>query len=412
MKQIKKIFSIALTVIVLLNMVPAESLAAGKVKLNKAAATVYIGKTAALKVTGSSKKVRWISSDRKVASVSSKGKVTGKKAGKAVITAKVSGKKYTCKVTVKKPCLNAAQKTVTIGKSFTLVMKGSSVAKWISSDKSIASVSSKGKVKTKKAGTVVIICICNNRKQYSCVVTVQDKTNSQSADKRENNKNNNSSKTNTPIAENGHRHVYKKVRTIKEASDTEFGEIEYICKVDGCGKTTTMSYGKATPFYWRELEGGDITKTDTRYGYWDTKSAQDILEGINEYRKEKGLSELQYLDKYTSYMQEQVMSTCFGVSDFRLTPADKTIRYIASDNATDCHDKSYFKTKPGLLLPGNDGKNNADLFEQEDIEVGVGCFKSIYYFGIGTSGSQQYYSEEYWQPATRYSVAICIFKNI
>ena len=405
----KKLFVMALAVMILLCMAPLESQAAGKVRLNKTSTNIYVGKTTTLKVTGTAKKVKWTSSNKNIATVSSNGKVTGKKAGKAVITAKVSGKKYTCKVNVKNPYLSVTKKTLTQGKSFTLEMKGSSVVKWSSSDKSVATVSSKGKVTAKAKGTATITCKCKNGKSYKCKVTVKENANN--GNSGSGNSNNGNSDSN--IAEDGHFHRYKKVRVIKEASDTGFGEIEYICKVKGCGKTTTMSYGKAMQYTYKDPDTGEVTKTATRYGYWDTISAREILEGINEYRREKGFSDLKYLDKYTPYMKEHLVSCYFNNCNFAITPDDKSVRYIYNGvgMASDCHDKTYFKTQAGLLKPGNDGLNNAKLFERDDIEVGVACFASASFYSPAKNMSQQYYSEEYWQPVTHYDVVICIFKN-
>ena len=114
MKKVKQIFAMVLAVMMLVSIVPMDTQAAGKFKMNKSSTTIYVGKSTTLsvvrtntvrtsdnstiKVTETKKKVKWYSSNKNIAKVSSKGKVTGRKAGKVVITAKVSGKKYTCKV--------------------------------------------------------------------------------------------------------------------------------------------------------------------------------------------------------------------------------------------------------------------------------------------------------------------------
>lgn len=69
-----------------------------------------------------------------------------------------------------------SQKKVTLikGKSTTLKIKGTKQkVKWTSSKKSVATVSSKGKVTAKKKGTAVITAKVGNQK-YTCKVTVQN----------------------------------------------------------------------------------------------------------------------------------------------------------------------------------------------------------------------------------------------
>ena len=414
MKQGRKLFTMVLVVAMLIGMVPLESQAAGNVKLNKTSTSIYVGKTTTLKVVNTGKKVKWSSSNNNIAKVSSKGKVTGKKVGKAVITAKVSGKKYTCKVKVKNPYLSATKKTLTQGKSFTLEMKGSTVVKWSSSDKSVATVSSRGVVKAKKKGTAIITCKCKNGKKYKCKVTVKKKSNSGTVyignndDEHKNNDNTNNGNTTPNTKKDDHVHSYAQVRTIKAASDTGFGEVEYACQVKGCSERMTKPYGNPETYTWTHPDTKE-TKTATRYGYWDTKSARDILEGINEYRREKGLSDLKYQAGYEPYMQQQVMHCYFGNSDFDIAPNGKTVRFVSGHIADSCHDKTFFQTH--TAQPGNDGICNAELFERDDIEVGVACFAWTSYSSLTASGEQQFYSDEYWLQSTRYDVVICIFED-
>lgn len=134
-------------------------------------------------VKGSTKKVKWSSSNSKVVSVSSSGKVTAKKAGKATIsvTLKSSSGNITkaCSVTVLKPSikLNITKATLNVGKSITLkaTVKGANQnVTWSSSKKSVATVSSSGKVIAKKAGKVTITAKANGKKA-KCVITVRKK---------------------------------------------------------------------------------------------------------------------------------------------------------------------------------------------------------------------------------------------
>ncbi|MDD6043366.1 MAG: Ig-like domain-containing protein [Eubacteriaceae bacterium] len=150
---------------------------AATVKINKKTATVVVGATVKLKISGTSKKVTWSTSKKSVATVSSKGVVTGKKAGKATITAKVNGKKYTCKVTVKDvPKLSKTKSTLYVGNTTTLKVTGTAKkVTWASSNKSVATVSTKGKVTAKKVGTATITAKVGTKK-LTCKVTVKKKT--------------------------------------------------------------------------------------------------------------------------------------------------------------------------------------------------------------------------------------------
>ncbi len=100
MKACKRISAVLLAAALLSWLVPARSLCAARVRLNKTKAALPVGEKIALKVKGTGKPVKWSSSKKKIATVNSKGKVKAKKEGKAVITAKVSGRRYKCRLTV------------------------------------------------------------------------------------------------------------------------------------------------------------------------------------------------------------------------------------------------------------------------------------------------------------------------
>lgn len=72
--------------------------------------------------------------------------------------------------------LNMTKKTLTVGKTVTLKVKGTKKkVKWSSSKKKVASVSSKGKVKAKKAGRTTITAKVG-KKKYKCKITVKKAT--------------------------------------------------------------------------------------------------------------------------------------------------------------------------------------------------------------------------------------------
>lgn len=156
------------------------------IKLSKKTLTVNKGAYKQLKATvtkNSTDKITWSSSNKKVATVDKNGVVVGVKKGTAIITAKTSsGKKATCKVTVKVPAtkvkLNKTKVTLAKGKSVTLkatLTPTNSTDKltWTTSNKKVATVTSKGKVTAVKKGTATITVKTTSGKKATCKVTVK-----------------------------------------------------------------------------------------------------------------------------------------------------------------------------------------------------------------------------------------------
>ncbi len=178
MKKIKMItlaMLIALTFLtptVILSNVNTSIAYAASITLSSKSATLEISKTKKLTVSGTKSKVSWSSNNRSVATVSSSGTITAKAAGSATITASVSGKKLTCKVTVPPIKLSAASATLEIGEKATLKISGTTkTPTWSTSSKSIATVSSSGKITAVKTGTATITASVAGKK-LSCKVTV------------------------------------------------------------------------------------------------------------------------------------------------------------------------------------------------------------------------------------------------
>lgn len=163
------------------------------VTLDKTSATLMEGQTTTLTATVSpsdaDQKVTWSTSNSSVASVSSTGKVTAKKAGTATITAKTAdgGYKATCTVTVTKKkvtgvTLNKTSATITKGYTTTLTATVSPSGAnnsviWSTSDSSVATVSSTGKVTAKKAGTAKITATTvEGGYTATCQIAVTEKT--------------------------------------------------------------------------------------------------------------------------------------------------------------------------------------------------------------------------------------------
>lgn len=178
----------------MIGMMPTAFAAKSKpssIKLNRTSLTITVNTCQQLIATispsnASSTRVYWKSSNTSVASVNSSGLVSAKKVGTATITASTAnGKKATCKVTVKTPSvssikLNKTTLTMTGGKTYTLkaTISPSGANKkviWTSSNTSVATVSSSGKITAKNAGTAIITVTSqdNKNKTATCKVTVK-----------------------------------------------------------------------------------------------------------------------------------------------------------------------------------------------------------------------------------------------
>lgn len=124
-------------------------------------------------------KADWTSSDKTVAVVDSNGKVTAVKKGTAKITAKVKDAEASCVITVtenpKNITLNKTSHEMKTGETFTLTVSDGSdtvpKADWTSSDKTIATVDSSGKVTAVKEGKVTITAKVDNAEAV-CTITI------------------------------------------------------------------------------------------------------------------------------------------------------------------------------------------------------------------------------------------------
>lgn len=153
-------------------------------KIKKAALTMNKGTQTyvSYKVnpTGATTTLKWKSSNKKVAAVDQTGKIVAKKAGKATITVTANGKKATVKVSVVDPCTSVkVQSTLTLkaGKSAKLKVTTTpkttgQKAAFKSSNKKVATVDSKGRVKALKKGTAKITVTVGKQKA-TCTVKVK-----------------------------------------------------------------------------------------------------------------------------------------------------------------------------------------------------------------------------------------------
>ena len=167
----------------------------GYVKLDQAEAVIKKGKSLTLKATVypttlADKSVKWESSNAKIATVSSSGKVTGVKVGTATITCTsvATGLSTTCKVTIGAVTLDQKEVAIKKGKTVTLTptvspssLEDKSVT-WKSSDETVVTVSTSGKIKGIKYGTATITCTSNaTGLSTTCKVIVGNVTLSKSA---------------------------------------------------------------------------------------------------------------------------------------------------------------------------------------------------------------------------------------
>lgn len=172
MTRKKILVSIIMILLLLLitPMIDQIKVQAATIKLNTKGFSLAINHYKTLTISGTKKKVTWTSTNRGVATVSSSGKVIAKAPGSATIYASVAGKKLSVKVSVIK--LSVSTATIEMGKSKTLKVYGTaSKVTWSSSNKSVATISTSGKITTKAPGKVTISATVAGKK-LSCIVTV------------------------------------------------------------------------------------------------------------------------------------------------------------------------------------------------------------------------------------------------
>lgn len=175
-----------------------SSWSATKTVTTKQANSIKISSSLTLGVGGSKKlsvktypakvKVNWKSSDSSIASVSSNGTVKALKKGKATITASFvyGGKTYSakCVVRVKNPSLSLNKTSVSVTQKSSVILTATTFplnvkVTWKSSNKSVAKVSSNGKVTGVKPGSATVTASFNyGGKTYkkTCAVTVKKET--------------------------------------------------------------------------------------------------------------------------------------------------------------------------------------------------------------------------------------------
>ena len=143
--------------------VTTKTIKTTKVTLDATSVTLAKGRTLTLKPAlvpfTSTQKITYKSSNSKVAAVSSSGKIKAAAPGTATITVTSGSKKATCKVTVSG--ITNVKSSVTVKKGKTLTLKPkvygiSGKVTYTTSNKKVATVSSKGQIKGIKKGTATI----------------------------------------------------------------------------------------------------------------------------------------------------------------------------------------------------------------------------------------------------------------
>ena len=127
--------------------------------------------------------VSWKSSNKKIASVDKEGCVTAHAPGIITLTATLpNGNKDSCEITVPKPTykISKIKSTIYTGNSVQLSIVANPADQepkitWSSSDKSIATVTSSGKVTGKKVGKCTISAKLSSGKVLKCSITVKAK---------------------------------------------------------------------------------------------------------------------------------------------------------------------------------------------------------------------------------------------
>ncbi|MDO4521623.1 MAG: Ig-like domain-containing protein [Eubacteriales bacterium] len=184
MRKFKNMAGIALMFVLICMLTTGVSAA----RINQTKLTLNVGDIYEFKMLDTLEAAQWRSSSYVKASIDTQGRLVARKKGTVTITARIDGEEYTCKVKIKQPVadivLNKTEHTLQPGKKVKLkasVVPSNANNKniiWKSSNTSIATVNTKGKVKAKKNGVVTITAVAKDgsRSSASCTITVASGT--------------------------------------------------------------------------------------------------------------------------------------------------------------------------------------------------------------------------------------------
>lgn len=151
-------------------------------KISKTSMTLNCGSSSQLKVNDTKQKVIWSSNDKNIVTVNSNGKIKGVAVGTTNVIGRVGNKNYTCKVTVNPIFANKiilSHTDIKLYKGETIdiyatVLPSDTANRtitWKSSNNSVATIDSKGKITASGIGKATITATCGS-KTATCLVTV------------------------------------------------------------------------------------------------------------------------------------------------------------------------------------------------------------------------------------------------
>lgn len=326
-------------------------------KFSSTSGSINVGSTMELKSklsgVSSSTKLSWSSSDEKIATVSNSGVIKGIKAGTATITVSTGSQKATYKVTVK--AVNSSSSTFAFKSDSYTVKKGASLdlnaelqrsnisVSWKSSNTKIATVSSTGKLKGIKAGTVTITASGASTKSAKCTVTVIDSNTSTSTDSSD-----------SPWSSGG-----AVEKSLEKLGDTNF------------------SSTKASPFMVNSING---MTTDEKAAVielaqiWQSAIESDINKSFTNFKIKKAAIKMDVKmngkkqDAYLVHWEAGLAGQSTGATYFVLYPGTKNQRsFLINMNATastktfsdnmqkylkDTYKKEFYKWATGKVFSG------------------------------------------------------------
>ena len=175
----KRLVSVTLALIMLLGLFTATAASAAEVRI-LSTRNLKVGQMATVKFrdsSGTPVSVHWESDNPSVLTTTASGTVQGIKSGTAIVSAMWNGSPYGIKINVSSTSVSISKKSATlkVGQKLTLTLKNANASKvkWSTSNRKIATVSSKGVVKAKKAGKATITAKYGSKK-FTCKVTVKN----------------------------------------------------------------------------------------------------------------------------------------------------------------------------------------------------------------------------------------------
>lgn len=149
------------------------SVEAAMLRLNKTTVDIKIGQKTKLILSGAvADRVSWKSKNPDIVTVNEAGRITGVNAGTTLVIATYKTKKYSCRITVLPVTISKRTVKLMVGERASLTLNNVyGNIEWSSADKSVATVSSNGRVKGIQAGQTTVSAV-NQGKSYTCKIIV------------------------------------------------------------------------------------------------------------------------------------------------------------------------------------------------------------------------------------------------